>query len=79
MCQIKSNLWFISSDTCKVRVIDKDVIKNYEKKLFDIERDIEINEISFEGFHCKFSKKYYCHMTYYKENSKKRKKLYLKL
>ena len=65
MCQVKGNLWFISSETCKIRVIDNEVVKSYEKKLFDIDRDLQINEISFDGYHCKFSKKYYCHLTYY--------------
>ena len=70
MCQIKNNLWFISSDTCKVRVIDKDVIKKYERKLFDLDRDLDLEEISFQGFHCKLNKKYYCHMTYYSNSSR---------
>ena len=70
MCQIKGDLWFTSSDTCKIRVIEPETIKTYEKKLFDIDRDIEIEEISFQGYHCKFSKKYYCHMTYYNNNIK---------
>ncbi len=70
MCQIKGNLWFISSEVCKVRVIDSEVIKNYEKKLFNIEKDLNIEEISFQGYHCKFNKKYYCHMTSYTNNSK---------
>ena len=70
MCQINGNLWFISSETCKVRVIDKETITNYEKKLFDIDRELNIEEISFEGYHCKFNKKYYCHITYYKTDTK---------
>ena len=70
MCQVKWNLWFTSSDTCKIRVIDDEVIKKYEKKLFNIEKDLEIEEISFQGYHCKASKKYYCHMTYYSEQNK---------
>ena len=68
MCSVKSNLWFTSSDTCIIRVISNETIKEYEKRLFNTERDLEVNEITFKGYHCKFDKKYYCHMTYYKED-----------
>lgn len=70
MCLINNNLWFMSVDPCKVRVIEKDVIANYMMKLFNSEEELIVDEIEFGKFHCKYKKKYYCHMTYY-ENSER--------
>ncbi len=70
MCLINDNLWFMSVDPCKVRVIEKDKIQEYMMKLFNSEDELNIDEIEFDGFHCKLRKKYYCHMTYYKSTEK---------
>ncbi len=68
MCLVKRKLWFISSDTCKVRIISNDTIAKYAMKLFNYEEKIEIEETKFRGLHCKYSNGYYCHVTYYKDS-----------
>jgi len=70
MCQINNNLWFISVDPCKIKVISKETIANYMMKLFNSEKELIVNEIKFDGFHCKLKDKYYCHTTYYKSPTK---------
>ena len=68
MCVVKNKLWFMSPDTCKIRIISDDTINKYALKLFNYKGEIKIDEIEFKGLHCKYSDKYYCHINYYKDS-----------
>lgn len=68
-CDVANGIFFTSDNVCKIWIIDNNKIKEYEKKLFGTDRQLNYEEIEYHGMYCKNdSKKYYCLIDDYVEN-----------
>ena len=71
MCNVTSDIFFISDGVCKVEIISNDKIKEYEKKIFGIDREVKYEEINYHGLNCKNDgQKYYCLVSDYLDTYK---------
>lgn len=67
-CQVTDEIFFTSGKTCNIIIINNSVFKDYNKKYFDIERDMEYPNVEYEGYNCKNDgKRYYCLVKDYKK------------
>lgn len=68
-CNVTNNIYFLTeSDKCDVVIINKDVFLKYQKKVFNLEKEITFNDLDYRGYNCKFSgNKYYCLLNDYKD------------
>ena len=68
VCQVTDSISFISSNTCKVLVINNDKLNEYKHLLFKYDKDLVYDDFSFEKYECKNDgKKYYCLIVDYDE------------
>lgn len=70
VCQVTSDVSFVSDDVCRILVIDNEKLNNYKDMLFDYNKDIEYIDFKYNGFDCiNDDGKYYCLIEEYKEES----------
>lgn len=69
-CEVAKGITFTTdSDKCKIIIIKNETMMNYQKELFNTEKELEYNEIKYHGYYCKNDKKkYYCLTSKYKDN-----------
>lgn len=66
ICYINDKIKFTSNEDCRVRVIENSLFKEYQKKLFNIEYELEFKDFEYHGYECKNSgDKYYCMYNQY--------------
>lgn len=71
MCNVTGDIFFISDNVCKVEVISNDKVREYEKKIFGIDRELKYDEINYHGLNCKNNgQKYYCLVNDYVDTYK---------
>ncbi len=67
-CEVNKKIFFTSNSLCNIIVIDNKVFNEYNKKYFNIEREMTYPKIEYEGYTCKNDgTKYYCLVNDYKK------------
>ena len=68
VCEVTNDINFISSSDCKIRIINNDAFYDFEKKVFNIETELDFKDINYKGLNCKNNgNNYYCLETPYNE------------
>ncbi len=66
VCETVPGVRFTSNKPCTIRVISKDKMNAYKKKLFNIDRDINYSNIEYRGLDCRAdATRYFCNVTPY--------------
>lgn len=61
ICQVTDTIKFVSSEDCKVRIIENSLFMDYQKKYFNTEIELEFKDFNYHGYECKNNgEKYYC-------------------
>lgn len=68
-CEVTKKISFTTDDdSCKIIIIKNSKIMEYQKKLFNTEKELKFEDIKYRGYYCKNDgKKYYCLTSKYKD------------
>lgn len=68
-CEVTNKISFnTDEDKCKIIIIKNSKIMEYQKKLFNTEKELKYNDIKYHGYYCKNDgKKYYCLTSKYND------------
>lgn len=65
-CYVTKGIMFTSEEKCEIRKIKNEKIMEYQKRLFNTSKELQYDEINFQGMHCvNDGEKYYCHINEY--------------
>lgn len=65
------NIEFYSQSDCTIRVVNNDIIKEYERRIFNISSELVFNDFDYKGESCKNNGiNYYCIIKDYTNNIK---------
>lgn len=68
-CQVTDKIFFTSGSTCNVMVFSNNVVNDYVKKYFNLDKDMSYPAIQYEGYTCKNDgTKYFCLVKDYRKN-----------
>ena len=68
-CQVTDKIFFTSGSTCNVMVFSNNVVNEYVKKYFNLDKDMSYPAIQYEGYTCKNDgTKYFCLVKDYRKN-----------
>lgn len=66
ICQVNDKISFVSSNVCNIKVVPNEELNNLSKKFFNITRDIEYKDFTYNGLNCQNDNTaYYCTISPY--------------